>query len=119
MTYGKSWAALVALGLAAMTPGGAVAGERAVQPKEVHIKDGKFLVGGEEQPLTIRVGDTVVFVNDDDAMAHSAVGRGFDTQLIPPGERSKPIKFTRPGRVRYVCGPHPWMKGSIVVEERE
>jgi plastocyanin len=128
MANSKTWAALLALlvvlGRGAVLPAGVVEEGRAAKPKEVVIKDMKFLVGGKEQPLTIQAGDTVVFVNED-TMAHSAVsedgGRSFDTGLIRAVGRSKPVKFKRPTRgnpLTYICGPHPRMKGSIIVEAR-
>ena len=85
---------------------------------EVVIEGMKFKVDGKEQPLTIKVGDSVVFVNKD-RMKHNAKstdGKTFKTELIPPGGRSRPITFSQVGTIRFRCGPHPSMKGSIIVK---
>jgi plastocyanin len=95
------------------------AAERAPVSHEVVIQDMQFTPA----QLTIREGDEVVFVNKDD-MGHAATstdgGRTFDTGMIPPGGRSKPVRLTRPaggGAIGYLCPPHPGMKGSIVVQD--
>jgi len=90
------------------------------KPKEVIIKNFKFLVDGKEQPLVIKVGDSVVWVNQDDE-EHSAMGSGkeFDTGHIEAGGKSKPIKFTKASEgIKYHCHPHPKMKGTIIVKEK-
>jgi len=34
-----------------------------------------------------------------------------------PGQlQSKEIKFTEPGTYYYICTPHPWMYGQVIVE---
>jgi plastocyanin len=76
-------------------------------------------VDGEAKPLTIQAGDTVVRENKD-RVTPSAIsadgGRTFDTGLIPPGGKSQPVTFPRAKTVKYVCAPHPRMRGTSVVE---
>jgi plastocyanin len=65
--------------------------------------------------LTIRAGDTVEWVNDDDVV-HTVTSEnaGFDSRGIQRGERWR-ARFTEPGVYPYYCGPHPFMKGVVVV----
>jgi plastocyanin len=82
-------------------------------------------------PVTIRVGDRVIWVNNDN-MAHSAslytdpasnIFDGFNTGFIQPGAESEPILFlkaTDPAGVEYACDVHDDptapMKGKLIVQ---
>jgi plastocyanin len=65
--------------------------------------------------LTIKVGDTVKWTNQDTA-AHTVVaddnswGSG---QLVQGSSFS--FTFTKAGTYNYLCGVHPRMKGTIIV----
>ena len=50
------------------------------------------------------------------AQAHTvtATDGSFDTGLVNPGSLAS-LSFTTPGLFNYVCTPHPWMKGIVVV----
>lgn len=63
--------------------------------------------------LTINVGDRVTWRNSD-SVTHTATAGAFDTGDIDPGT-SASVRFTKPGTYRYVCTPHPSMKGTIRV----
>jgi plastocyanin len=63
--------------------------------------------------VTVRVGDTVTFVNDDE-IPHDAVGSGWSTTLLTQGQ-SDAVTFSRAGTYRFTCSLHPQMSGSIVV----
>jgi len=77
----------------------------------VTIKDMKFAPAA----LTVAVGDTVTFVNDD-KVPHTATAQGaFDTGTIEPGKGAK-VTFSAPGNFAYVCAIHPAMKGAIKVQ---
>ncbi len=68
--------------------------------------------------LTINVGDSVEFRNDDDT-AHSVLsftpGHEFELKLQRPGE-SQAITFTKPGRIEVECDIHPKMFLVITVK---
>ena len=66
--------------------------------------------------LTITVGDTVTWTNED-AVEHTATSTGgaFDSGLLAQGE-SFSFTFTAAGTYDYLCTPHPTMTGRIVVE---
>ena len=67
--------------------------------------------------LTIKVGDTVTWINAEKRVSHSVLfnATGEESERFFPGERWS-RKFDEPGRFEYRCGPHPEMQGVIVVE---
>jgi quinohemoprotein ethanol dehydrogenase len=40
---------------------------------------------------------------------------GWSTGAISKGE-TKTVKFDKPGIYYYICSPHPWMYGQVIVE---
>lgn len=75
----------------------------------VTMFDSKYLPGA----VTIRPGDTVTWVNDDD-LPHDASGNGWSTPLLLKGD-SHSILFARAGTYRYTCTIHPQMKSAVIV----
>ncbi|MBI1658385.1 MAG: hypothetical protein IS632_06385 [Thaumarchaeota archaeon] len=86
-------------------------------------EDGCYFV---PRTVTIGVGDTVTWSNEDDT-AHGFVGM-LDTDygtgwafqsgaLLPGAEFSH--KFGEAGEYTYYGSPHPWMTGRVVVEAAE
>jgi plastocyanin len=63
--------------------------------------------------ITVRVGDTVEWVNED-MFAHTATAnsRAWDVNLAP-GKSGK-ITLGSPGTVGYICRNHPNLTGEIV-----
>ena len=69
--------------------------------------------------VTIRVGDTVKWVNREKRTSHSILfpqEGGRESERLFPDE-SWQREFTRAGRYPYTCGPHPEMKGVVIVVE--
>jgi plastocyanin len=66
--------------------------------------------------VTVRVGETVVWKNDD-IFAHtvSAADQSFDSGLIQPGASWTYVAKTA-GVHPYSCKPHPNMKARLVVQ---
>jgi plastocyanin len=68
----------------------------------------------------IKAGTAVTFTNVGD-IPHTATSwengrRGsWDTGLLSKGE-TKVITFDKPGTYYYICTPHPWMYGQIIVQ---
>ncbi len=93
-------AAIPSLGGAAPPPGATV-----------HIRDMAFVPA----TLTVRAGDKVTFVNDDDD-AHTATADdgSWDSEGLANRERWTHA-FTTPGKLAYHCTVHPGMRGTIVV----
>lgn len=66
--------------------------------------------------LTVRVGDTVTFVNkDDETHTATATGGDFDSGRLDQNA-SFSYTFTKPGTYSYYCRIHTSMKGTIVVQ---
>ena len=69
--------------------------------------------------VSIRAGDTVRWSNHEKRTSHSVVfprEGGRESERMFPGE-SWERQFTAPGRYPYTCGPHPEMKGLVIVGE--
>ena len=66
--------------------------------------------------LTLKAGDTVVWVNKD-LVAHTATSKvgGFDSSIVQP-EKSWKTVVKRKGDVPYGCSFHPAMKGTLHVQ---
>lgn len=94
--------------------------------KEVTVR----MIGNSFDPKVIEItpGTTVTFVNEDVfsylagefSGIHNAVATGgpdrFVTPLLAHAE-SHSVTFTREGEHPYICTPHPYMEGSIIVRK--
>ncbi len=82
---------------------------------EVGQKDKQFT----QKALTVKVGDSVVFKNED-PFAHNVFSlsdsKTFDLGSYPKGQ-SKTVVFDKPGTVEVECAIHPGMQ--IVVEVKK
>jgi plastocyanin len=87
---------------------GAVA---AAADASVSIRDFAF----QPATVTVRVGDTVTWTNRDDVI-HTVKWSGGQPESpdLAKGE-SYSRTFGRVGVFPYVCGPHPFMTGSVRV----
>ena len=64
--------------------------------------------------VTVNVGDTVTWTNND-TVTHTATSAGnFDTGSIGGGA-SKSVTFQKAGTFAYVCSIHSSMTGTVVV----
>lgn len=91
--------------------GDAGAGD-AVAGDAVQIVDFQF----EPQDLTVEVGTTVTFTNDD-GFAHTAEADdgSFDTGNLEGGASAE-VTFAEAGELSYFCAIHNYMKATITVE---
>jgi alcohol dehydrogenase (cytochrome c) len=66
--------------------------------------------------IRVKVGTTVTWTNVGD-LPHTATAekREWDTGDLAAGQ-SKAITFDKPGVYYYICAPHPWMYGQVIVE---
>jgi LPXTG-motif cell wall-anchored protein len=78
----------------------------------VGIKD--FAFGPSS--VTVNVGDTVTWSNSGPT-GHSATANdgSFDTGILPKG-KSGSHTFSKAGTFSYICKPHPFMKGTVIVK---
>jgi plastocyanin len=67
-------------------------------------------------PLTVAVGTTVTWVNND-TVTHDATAdnHAFATGSISPGS-SASVTLQTAGRITYACTIHPGMTGTITVQ---
>ena len=80
-------------------------------------------------PVTISIGGTVTWDNSDGAAGHTASyganlsdpewGSVWDSGLIMPGQSyTTPAgTFDVAGSYNYFCMVHPWMQGTVIVED--
>ncbi len=64
--------------------------------------------------LTIKVGDSVTWTNKDSA-SHNVIFADFESDLMKK-EDSFTHTFDTAGTFTYICGPHPYMEGTIEVQ---
>lgn len=68
-------------------------------------------------PVEVKVGETVTWVNDDSAR-HTVTSKDgiFDSGIMGKGQ-SFSYAFDEAGEYPYFCEPHPNMVGTVVVRE--
>jgi plastocyanin len=78
----------------------------------VHIRDDAFTPAS----ITVHVGDSVTFVNDDDD-AHTATADdgSWDSEGLNQGEKWTHT-YAKAGTIKYHCTVHPMMHGIVVVK---
>ena len=78
----------------------------------VQIKGFKFV----PVDIIVKAGDTVTWTNEDSA-PHTVED---SDKILSSDELSKgdaySFTFTKPGKYGYICGIHPSMKGSVMVQ---
>jgi plastocyanin len=68
-------------------------------------------------PVEVKVGETVTWINDDSGI-HSVTSKDgtFDSGVMGKGQSSS-YTFDKAGEYPYFCSPHPGMVGTVVVTE--
>jgi len=64
--------------------------------------------------LTVNVGTEITFKNDD-SIAHTFTGDGFESGDVKSGDSFK-FTFNTAGTFNYHCSIHPSMTGKIIVK---
>lgn len=102
---------LALLGAAAVCTG---TGAFAAEAVTVEIREYRFTPAEVKVPA----GSTVKWVNREKRTTHTVRFTGPDAmesdRLFPDDTWER--RFDRPGRWPYECGPHPEMKGWVIVE---
>jgi plastocyanin len=79
---------------------------------EIGIDNFKFA----PTPLMVPKGATVTWVNRDD-IPHSIVCQTLGFRSHPMDtDGSASLIFDQPGRYEYICGLHPFMRGTVIVQ---
>jgi alcohol dehydrogenase (cytochrome c) len=89
-------------------------GNTLTPPNKISVVD----FGYTPNRIQIKAGDSVTFANSG-PQQHTATatdGSGWDTGLMDVGS-SQTFKFDQPGSYVYVCQPHPYMVGQILVAD--
>jgi amicyanin len=89
------------------------------QPKAVAAASGSVTIADftfSPATITINQGDTVTW-NNNGPTPHSATANdgSFDTGILRKGQ-SGSHTFDAAGTYSYICTPHPYMKGTVVVQ---
>jgi quinohemoprotein ethanol dehydrogenase len=89
-------------------------GSTLTPPNKVVVAD----FGYTPNRIQIKAGDTVTFANNGPTQhtATSSDGNGWDTGLLDSGA-SASFTFDQPGTYYYVCTPHPFMVGQVLVAD--
>ncbi len=66
------------------------------------------------QEVTIKVGDTVTWTNED-AARHTVTGGAWDSGDLAQGQNYSRL-FAQAGTYDYTCTYHPNMKGKVIVQ---
>jgi len=69
--------------------------------------------------ISVKKGDTLVFVNDDDIMHNvvsNSAGYEFNLGSQSPG-MATPVNFNKPGQLSVLCAIHPRMRLVVKVAE--
>lgn len=68
-------------------------------------------------PVEVKVGETVTWINDDSSR-HTVTSKDgvFDSEMMGKGQ-SFSFTFDKAGEYPYFCSPHPGMVGTVVVTE--
>ena len=100
------------LQLALFAPLPAVAESAATAAAEVKIDNFTFA----PQRVTVKVGTTVTWINDDDIPhAIASTTNAFRSKVMDTEDKFS-FTFTTPGTFQYFCSLHPHMTATIVVE---
>jgi len=100
-------AGLVAVTMVAASPARAA---------DVEVKIDNFTFN--PQQITVKVGDTVIWVNHDD-IPHTVTSKTtvFRSKAMDTDDKFS-FTFATPGSYSYFCALHPHMTGTIVVEAK-
>ncbi len=67
-------------------------------------------------PVEVKVGETVTWINDDGRHTVTSKDGVFDSGMMGKGQ-SFSFTFDKAGEYPYFCEPHPSMVGTVVVTE--
>jgi plastocyanin len=103
----------LALGAISLLVAVAIAGSP-VRAADIEVKIDNFTFNPKQ--ITVKAGDTVVWVNHDD-IPHTVASQtqAFRSKALDTDDKFS-FTFATPGTYPYFCALHPQMTGTIVVE---
>jgi plastocyanin len=106
--------------------GGGAAEVTVVMP--LGSSEGSVQTGYDPYAIAVSPGDKVIWDNQD-TVVHTATSGNpltvrpdgkFDTGLVGANQESKPITMpTQPGEYRYFCTVHPFLSGTVLVQQEQ
>ena len=82
-------------------------------PNELSISISNYAY--DPSTITVAVGTEVTWTNED-SVVHTVTSAGnFDSGNMAQGEVFSHT-FNEPGTFDYICTPHPYMEGQVIVE---
>ena len=94
-----------------IVPGAVIDGNENYVPNQ-----SKVLLGISNKVVWQNNDDTPHTVTPDHRVSDGYSGEFGSIGVVKPGETYE-FLFTEPQEVAYHCEPHPWMKGTIIVEK--
>ncbi|HEX2094990.1 MAG TPA: cupredoxin family copper-binding protein [Longimicrobiaceae bacterium] len=89
-------------------------GDLCASPTASTVQIRNFAFGSGE--IRVSRGTQVTWVNcDTEGHTSTSDGTGWNSGLIAPNA-TYARTFAQPGRYPYHCEPHPFMKGTVIVE---
>jgi len=94
----------------------AVVAASPVRAENIEVKIDNFTFN--PQQITVKAGDTVIWVNHDD-IPHTVTSKtmAFRSKAMDTDDKFS-FTFATPGKFDYFCSLHPHMTGTIVVEAK-
>ncbi len=85
------------------------------QPKTVSVSIHNFAF--DPVSISVKRGDSILIINQDNAGHTATADQGaFNSPMLEQGQSFRIDTETLPvGTYAYHCGPHPFMKGTIVI----
>jgi len=106
----------LALGAMAGLVAAAMAAASPVRAENIEVKIDNFTFN--PQQITVKAGDTVIWVNHDD-IPHTVTSKTMALRSKAMDTDDKfSFTFATPGKFDYFCSLHPHMTGTIVVEAK-
>ena len=102
---------IIAIAMTLLSLAPANADQRLAKTHTVIIKNFAFV----PDHLTVSIGDTVVWKNEDSAPHTATADNEFDSKQLGMGQSWSFVARKR-GSYPYICTYHPYMKGELVVE---
>lgn len=111
-------AALILLNLEASPVHSATAGAPIVWDVTIQPEDANGQARYSPANITISAGDSILWTSRDSADLHNVDIPSLDyaSDEFKNGE-SFLVTFTIAGTYNYVCDPHPYMKGTVIVSD--
>jgi nitrite reductase (NO-forming) len=86
------------------------------QPADDEFAENESVPDYSVNVLTVKVGTTVTWVNQDDQQhTITAVDGSFDSGFMTEGQIFSHT-FDTAGEFEYFCTPHMWMRAKVIVE---